>query len=197
MHDLFLPWYVLTLQAFLEASSIIISPSTLPPAELLQLCNYISLVWRCSLIKWGWFGIFFSVTDKLLFSCSRTSWNSRMPSRVNHLKPCNWTMLRVRFTAAGAVCVSAAWMHTVHPLARIGLSVCISSDASQKRHITRLSLHPEEGPFHARMLLAELRRIFLTVSLTLCWQTEKHPHVPKRCREQRGCFKHFQVDKPN
>lgn len=46
-------------------------------------------------------------------------------------------------------------------------------DVSQKQHITRLSLHPEEGLFRSRMLLAELRRIFLTVSLTLCWQTDE------------------------
>lgn len=68
-------------------------------------------------------------------------------------------------------------------LACICLSACISANISQKQHITQLSLHPKEGPFHSKMLLVELRRIFLTVSLTLCWQTEKHPHIPKQCRE--------------
>lgn len=71
----------------------------------------------------------------------------------------------------------------IRTLACICLSACISPSVSQKQHITQLSLHPKEGPFHSRMLLAELRRIFLTVSLTLCWQTENHPHIPKRCRE--------------
>lgn len=69
-------------------------------------------------------------------------------------------------------------------LACICLSACFSTNISQKQHITQLSLHPKEVPFHSRMLLVELRRIFLTVSLTLCWQTGKHPHIPKQCREK-------------
>lgn len=57
----------------------------------------------------------------------------------------------------------------IRTLACICLSACIGPYVSQKQHITQLSLHPEEGPFHLRKLLVELRRIFPTVSLTLCW----------------------------
>lgn len=56
----------------------------------------------------------------------------------------------------------------VHSLPCICVSAFIRPSASQKQHITRLSLHPKEGLLHPRMLLAGLRRIFLTVSLNLC-----------------------------
>lgn len=59
--------------------------------------------------------------------------------------------------------------------------ICLSSNISQKQHISQFSLHPKETLFHSRMLLMELRRIFQTVWLTLCWQTETHPHTPKHC----------------
>lgn len=101
--------------------------------------------------------------------CSYTSY---LVEKVSH-----WTMapsvLCVRF------CAAPAWIHVFTSESRRGprtyicLSACVGPDVSQKQHITRLSLHPEEGLFRSRMLLAELRRIFLTVSLTLCWQTDE------------------------
>lgn len=57
-----------------------------------------------------------------------------------------------------------------HKRVLIHLRVYISLNISQKQHITQISLHPKEGSLRLKMLLAELRRIFPTMSLTLCWQ---------------------------
>lgn len=125
-----------------------------------------------------------SLSHTCLHSCI-CSYTSYLVEKVSH-----WTMapsvLCVRF------CAAPAWIHVFTSESRRGprtyicLSVCVGPDVSQKQHITRLSLHPEEGLFRSRMLLAELRRIFLTVSLLLTdgWEnipTNKGSAESQRC----------------
>lgn len=133
-------------------------------------------------------------------------------SLQNSWKPLSVTYLVISFfnllNRVVCVCVLVRQMSTfmhlplwvseayVHTLPCIFVSAFIRPSIRQKQHITQLSLHPKEGLLHPRMLLAGLRRIFLTVSLILCWQTEKHPHIAKHC-SNAALKPDLKSDKPN
>lgn len=81
-------------------------------------------------------------------------------------KPLNSMASSAKYPRSAGACVcmftsGGSWEAGAQARACICVSACIGSRASQKQHITWLSLHPEEGPFHLRMLLTQLRWIFL------------------------------------
>lgn len=123
-----------------------------------------------------------SHTHTYIYTCIQTGVHTSLPCWKD--KPLNNVALSAMCASRHCLCLHVYLGESQKPVHILCVSACISSDAGKEQHITWLSLPPKEALFHWKMILAQLRGIFLTVSLTLCWQMEKHPRIPKQGREK-------------